>query len=133
MSEETPDKSVQFITKLVQLTQDGELQWTSVPVPLGSVSPSAFVALVNGKKLRIFKVQRTVMVPDMIGSIFGREPTTKPKAVQRAILEVLDDFEQVTYTFDRIAGLDDLYQSASFSASGLDDLMNSVLGKKNDK
>ena len=41
----------------------------------------------------------------------------KPITVQVVLLEVLDDFDQVSYTFDGVTGLLDLYESASFSAS----------------
>ncbi|HRF07772.1 MAG TPA: hypothetical protein PL193_03895 [Xanthobacteraceae bacterium] len=124
MAEEGHDKSVQFITKLVQLTQDGNLRWTPTPAVLSSANSSAFSTVINDRKLRIYLVQpKFVGSTSALATILGTDSASR----KIAVLELLDDFEQPVYSFERIAGLEDLYRSASFSASGVDDLINSVL------
>lgn len=134
MATDTPDRSVQFIAKLVQLTQDREIRWTVVPAPDESSSQfsSAFVSNIDESQLRIRKVRREVRVDAMVsilGSIAGSSPA-KTRMTESVLLEVLDEFGQVSYTFDRTSGLSDLYESAAFSASKVDDLMDSILKRK---
>jgi hypothetical protein len=126
---EKADKSVQFIAKLVQLTQENELRWDAVPNPAdipGKAASAAFTALIDGTRLRTYKISRELRL-DPNTALFGR---VKPTVVQAPVLEILDDFDQVSYTFDGITGLTDLYESASFSASKVGDLMDSVLRRR---
>ena len=48
------------------------------------------------------------------------------RKVEKTVLEVLDG-SLVTFTFEGMSGLRDLYDSVSFSASKVDELMDSVL------
>ena len=126
------DKSVQFIAKLVQLTQDKRLRWESAPRPNQSEeapSAAAFTASIEGKNLRLYKVKREV-VADFLSGMFGPRDAPRRRIIWTAILEILDEFGQATFTFERTTGLNDLYESASYSASRVDDLMDSVLRRK---
>lgn len=127
MAAEKPDKAVQFVAKLVQLTQDNELRWESAPNPKEGTDRSAsaaFTTQIDGSRLRTYKVNREVRRESPFTT--GGRPTT----IRVVLLEVLDDFDQVTYTFSGITGLTDLYESASFSASKVNELMDSVLRRK---
>lgn len=132
MAADPKDKSVQFIAKLVQLTQDKRVRWEPIPYP-GSDSNqgAAYSTAVEGKQLRLYRAMREVIVNDVIASaIFGGAPEQRKRSTQVAILEVLDDFGQATFTFDRTTGLNDLYESAAYSASRVDDLMDAILRRK---
>jgi len=131
VSADSTDRSVQFIAKLVQLTQDRKMRWQSIPHPNPESSGSAaYSASIEGKELRIYKTKREVLVGlDAIARALGREE--KRRVTQAVtILEILDDFGQAAFTFDHITGLNDLYQSAAYSASRVDDLMDAVLKMK---
>jgi hypothetical protein len=128
MPTDTPDRSVQFVAKLVQLTQERKVRWEPVRAPREESAKavgSAFTTSIDGRSLRIYKTEReTVTFVGFLGS-FGEEP--RRRIISTPILEVLDDFHQAAYSFERLTGLDDLYDAASYSASRVDDLMESVL------
>ncbi len=129
-----PELSVQFISKLVQLTTEGELEWR-----LGTVnaltSPdsrtSSYETDIDGQRLRIYRVTRP-MTDVSSGGYLGPSgpsgPTTRGVVVPA--LDIMDDFGRVKYTFEGIAGLRDLYEAASFSSSKVRDLMELVLRRK---
>jgi hypothetical protein len=68
-----------------------------------------------------------VRIGDPIEGYFTGRASPKTRFIHVAILEVLDDFGQASYSFDRTTGLDDLYDSAAFSASKVGELMDSIL------
>lgn len=122
MATDKPDRTVQFITKLVQLSQDGHLRWENalLPGPSESEGGAVFTASIDGKTLRLYKARREFLTADLFG-------TTTRKNLLTPILEVLDYSNRPSFTFERTTGLNDLYESASYSASGVSDLIDSVL------
>jgi hypothetical protein len=138
-----PDKTVRFISKLVQLTQDRKIEWQSAASP---EQGTAFLAVVGGRRIRIYKFSKEVPNPDYasyasptshvttssFGTIFGSTSAVPPKTILRsgAVLEVFDDAGRAAYKFENRTGLSDLYESASYSAAKVDDLMDAVLGKE---
>lgn len=137
---EQQSKPVRFISKLVQLTQERKIEW-EVAGTQGS-GPS-FVATVEGRRLKIFKYSEKQPNPDYARlfnnsgaftlstlTISGRPNPPETIIVQGIVLEIADDAGRPAYKFDNRAGLADLYESASFSASKVDELMDTVLAKK---
>jgi hypothetical protein len=123
---EKGDKSVQFISKLVQLTQEKSITWEPTALPGSddsSLNAVAYKTEVDGKELRLYRARRELSELDPFGILYGGDE--KKRVV--SILEVLDEFGRAVYAFQDRAGLDDLYESASYSASKVDDLMDSVL------
>lgn len=141
-----PEKAVKFISKLVQLTQDKKVAW-EVASSAPRDADSAFIANVEGRTLKIYRYSREIPNPDYeayvsrqstfaltisSATLFGsKEPPEPPKTVLRSgtNLEVLDG-NILAYRFSNKAGLSDLYESASYSAAKVDDLMDAVLKKK---
>jgi hypothetical protein len=133
MTVEKLDKSVQFVAKLVQLTQDKKIKWDGVSSPRATgdkVSRAEFLTTVEDTKLRVFEATREVVLDATVGILFGSRDQSKTRMVKVPILEVLDDQGRVTYTFENKTGLGDLYQAAAYSASKVDDLIDAVLRKK---
>jgi hypothetical protein len=133
MAAEKPDKSVQFIAKLVQLTQDKKIEWDSVSSPRtpgDKVVRAEFVTTVDGTKLRTFETTKEVQLDFPATVFFTTHDAPKTRSVRVPILEVLDEQGRVTYTFESKTGLSDLYEAAAYSASKVDDLMDAILRKK---
>ncbi len=127
------DVAVKFVSKLVQLTQEGKLNWrgTAAPVRFKNVPPSAaFLTEIDGKSLRIYKTrnERTVLSGGgLLGTLGTLEPQTKTVVTMDPVLEVLDKYQQTAYAFEETAGLDDLYEAAAFASADVNELIDSVL------
>jgi hypothetical protein len=142
--QEERDKSVRFISKLVQLTQDRKVKWEAVTAPPNS--EAAFATDIEGRKLRIFRYSERIPNPDYAAytspgltlgstlttlSILGTTKPAPPETVIRSgtILQIIDAQGRSVYKFENRTGLSDLYESASYSAAKVDELMDTILGK----
>jgi hypothetical protein len=152
----TSDKTVKFVAKLVQLTQDGRCNWTAEGSATGG--GANLTASIDGASLRIYQNSEVVENPlwmyvhrdelqDSLSSnyvtlspsinVWNRRvlsPKIKedvPATIVRKdiVLEVLKDGIPV-YRFTDVTGLSDLYDSAAFSAAKVGDLMDAVLSKE---
>jgi hypothetical protein len=132
MASDMADKPVQFIVKLVQLTQDGKLRWKSARSPeqdRAKTGPGAFVAEIDGRRLRLYKAKREIVYNPLSGFIFSPPEEPRTRIIQISVLEVLDEFDQAAYSFEDMTGLNDLYEAAAYSASKVADLMDAVLAR----
>jgi hypothetical protein len=117
-------RAAQFITNLLQLTQEKKIDWAA------SLSPrddgrTAFVADVEGKTLRLYRYQQQVDEFADTGMLF---PARRSRTIDLTCLEVVDS-GLVTYTFEGLSGLSDLYDSAAYSGSNVDALIDAILEK----
>ena len=145
-AKEDRDKSVRLISKLVQLTQDQHIKWQ-----VGNTAPGAetsFVSTVEERKLRIYRYSEKITNPDYISytspynlffgssikssGLLGTARPAPPETITRAgiVLEVLDEMNRPVFKFENRTGLSDLYESAAYSASKVDELIDAVLGMK---
>ncbi|WP_458424953.1 hypothetical protein [Methylorubrum extorquens] len=118
MSEDI-SKSVRFIAKLLELTQDGHLSWE-----IGA--EESFTTNLEGRILKIHQVRRRA---DPAGS--GKNATRTwlgtPAFKNVVALELLNEEGKVTFKFENVAGMRDLWQAVNFSASKVDDFIDKVL------
>jgi hypothetical protein len=122
------DRAAQFITKLLQLTQEKKIEWRPTGSPRDD-GRTAFLADVEGKTLRLYRYQKQSEGYE-VTDFFGSSPSTRKRnrMVEVTCLEVVD-FGLVTYTFEGLSVLSDLYDSAAFSASNVDALIDAILEK----
>ena len=118
-------RAAQFITKLLQLTQEKKIDWRASSSPRDD-GRTAFEADVEGKTLRLYRYQKEVEEHGDTGSLFGASPKRRTRMGEVTCLEIVD-FGLVTYTFEGLSGLSDLYDSAAYSASNVDALINAIL------
>lgn len=124
------DRAAQFITKLLQLTQEKKIEWRPSSSPRDD-GRTAFLADVEGKTLRLYRYQKQAETYDTgdTGSLFGASSSKRrTRMAEVTCLEVMD-LGLVTYTFEGLSGLSDLYDSAAFSASNVDALIDAILEK----
>jgi hypothetical protein len=137
------DVSLKFIAKLVRLTSEGSLRWASTPSPVESRNAlmpvsAAFRAELDGRTMRIYQKRTTesgLTDTGMLGGgafgggggLLGADSQSMKVIV--TVLELLNEFDQVNYKFEDLAGLSDLYEAAAFSASDLKDWMEGVLNR----
>jgi hypothetical protein len=143
MAKSDRDRTVRFISKLVQLTQDKKIQWET-----SSSADRGFIAKINARQVRLYKYSEEIPNPAYaqyadpysiyststitIGGLFNQQRPEPPKTIitSGVILEVYDNAGRPAYKFDSTTGLYDLYESASYSAAKVDELIDSVLGKE---
>jgi hypothetical protein len=134
MSVDKSDVTYEFIARLLELTQDKELTWSSV----GSIDGvTAFGATLDNRRLRVRKIAHdeyhkanqpiwSTAPPNYMHV----PPPLKLGTSHRPVLELLDSKTgDVIYTFSGTYGLDDLYEAASFAAGKVDEFIASVLKK----
>jgi hypothetical protein len=79
---------------------------------------------VEGKTLRLYKYRKQVEEYDLFGTSLKR----LSRMAEVTCLEVLD-LGLVTYTFEDLSALADLYDNAAYSASDVDGFIDAILEK----
>jgi hypothetical protein len=105
-----PDQLVEAVAKLLALTQEGKIIWEADTRPGGS----GLVALHRGQHLRIRKVT-------------GKQRYYNEPPEVQVILEFIDGIGNSNWTFPEVEGLEDLYDAASYQASGVKDFLDDLL------
>jgi hypothetical protein len=124
------DKAVQFIAKLLRLTQTGAIEWSVGPSP-HDTDEIAFTASIEERMVRLYQFNeevRTVTTWDDADTMLSIRPNSEKRITRSTALDVLSD-GYVAYTFKNQAGLSDLYDSVAYAASKVEDLMDAVLAK----
>ena len=105
------DQFVEAVSKLLELTQEGKLLWES------DLSPGrrGLVAFHKGQRLRLQKL-----------SGGSRRYYNEPPSADVA-LEFVDDIGNPIFAFPEVEGLEDLYDAASYQASGVKDFLRDLL------
>jgi hypothetical protein len=135
------DKWYAAVGRLTKLTKDGELAWRAATSVESNQVPEDLVGLIYVAKqgnnlLRLYKVR---MLQDRFGvfpsgSIIAALPLPRRRAdlewVEKVILEMIDDYGNIRFTFPQISGLKDLYESVSYQAAGVRDFLEELLETK---
>lgn len=111
------NRAAKFVTKLLQLTTEKKIQWAVSDSPRKD-GRAAFVTELEGKRLRLYRYHDEISM----------HPWAAPTARDGTCLEVLD-VDRVTYTFESVSGLRNLYDLVSYSTSRVDELVDAVLEK----
>lgn len=127
MSDNKKDKAVQFVAKLLRLTNAGSIKWTPMPSPRGS-NQTAFKAIIDEKTLRLYRYEyEGYSFSSSYAQTYRSIVADPEKRTFSAIaLEIMTD-GYVTYTFKDTSGLSDLLESASYKAAGADEFIDQVL------
>lgn len=121
------NRTVEFVSRLVRLSQEDRIKWRPVPPSRGDKNYSAFQAKIGGRNLRIEETTQEIEDPS---SVFMLSTRVSPRLMTTsAYLDVLDEDGRVMYTLRNVAGLSDLFRSAGAAASGIEELIDSVLRK----
>ena len=127
----TLSKWEQAISKLVEFTQDGKLEWEIVNpkeyLPSGDIDGALLLVKYSDRYLLL--CQKAFM--RLSGGIFAAFSGTGTEVKDyRPELSVYDFATKVTvYTFPYSKLTDDLYRAATYNASKVDELISSILGE----
>ena len=135
--EEKKDKNIEAIAKIISLTRDDKLSWTSVnPNEVLNRSPedilsSVFVTHYKDKVLRIY--QRRYKGPSIsakIGALFSAAISSSDmRWYSEVVLELINDDGHSLWSFPIEDILKDLLEVIKYKASGASDLISSLLSE----
>ena len=138
--EESADRELEAILKLIKLTQEGTLKWKSAELS-GDLHETNTIKYVNvmtcsyaGKELRIFTRKKLKERPSVLdglisnASIFNTE-RTYPYWVEADVLEITDKQGQSLWRFAHKSAIDDLLNAAKYQVSGIKDFLGDILSK----
>lgn len=133
--EEKKDINVEALAKLISLTRNDKLSWTSVdPSEVFNRSPediisSVFVTHYKDKVLRIY--QRKYKGPSIgakLGAIFSSSISSgEMRWYTEVVLELINDEGHSLWSFPKEEILKDLLEVIKYKVSGASDLINSLL------
>src|SRR2546423_1848886 len=126
------NKWADAVTKLIKLTQDGELRWrTATPSESDIESKDGLQGVVYvtdymRSTLRLYKLRTKESSHFMFGG--GRVSKQSDFIWMETVkLELIDALGNTLFTFPQISGLKDLYSSVGYQTAGVDELLNNLL------
>lgn len=132
MAQET-SKLVEALSKLVELTQEGKIEWTAssehYSTPQDWLVVAAFKGQWEGWKLRITKFNRKIEPEALsltsISIALGRP--TKPYWKTQYKLDIVDDRGMELYSFPTSSVVSDLFETIQYQAAGVSGFMDKLL------
>jgi len=131
---EKQNKWVEAITKLIKLTQEGNLIWS----PKTGMDANRedyrvdtfFVSKYKNKILRLYKCNYRIDEPgplSQITSIFSDTKRKYPYWTSSITLEFIDDVGNTIWTFPYSNVLKDLLEAVRYQVAGVDDFIKDIL------
>lgn len=137
--EESTDRELEAILKLIKLTQDGTLKWQPVTQSGDLVETSAvkyaniMTCIYDDKLLRIYSEKKLKDKPNKLermltGSLLDEE-RSYPYWASTSVLEISNDKGQSLWRFAYKPAIKDLLNAAKYQASGVKDFLDNILSK----
>ncbi len=125
------DKYVDVIAKLVQLTQEGKLTWSSSnPSTTESVAgeqiESIFTTNYKRAKLRILR-KRYKHEPNISPAFLGFGSGAGPRWITETVLDMIDDGNFQLWRFPNVGPIDDLFSAVQYQVAGVKSFIENVL------
>ena len=127
------NKWVEAVSKLIQLTQQGQLDWNVVRsgesmIPNEEGVRLAFVTVYQERLLRIYsKTVEGSSLPVQMLSVSSTGVDVRPQEIDRVVLEIIDDEGNSLWQFPYTDALDDLYKAVRYQAAEVDELLDDLL------
>lgn len=123
------DDWVRAVARLIRLTEEGKLRWTSAQAPRSlqeQLVDVVFSAEYEGKRLRLHKEPKRINPP-----AYGAQ---YPYWIEEVVLELGDQAEEGWYTIPETEAAKELLESVEYQVYGVDDFLSKVLdaGKPSD-
>jgi hypothetical protein len=120
----TPEKWVQLVAKLIELTQEGKLTWEGPEN--GTIEASGrkftnYLALYQDKYFRVRRHSGDFLKKSKLGTEL-REPSPN-----KYFLSILDKDKNILYSIPDTVGIEDLFEAVMFQKAGIDKLLDDLL------
>jgi hypothetical protein len=135
------DRYIQLAAKLLELTQEGKLNWRVIqPRRTLTDDPARIVSVVYSarfkeKNLGLYQIQTKYEEPP-VGSLSASSAirmiigTPPPVWQYDTVLEFIDESDNCLWTFPHVSGLADLYKAVKFQVAGVAKFLDDVLGSE---
>ena len=131
MTETSLSKWEQAISKLVEFTQDGKLEWEIVNpkeyLQNADVSGAMLIVKYGDKHLLLYNKAYTYLSGGILASISGSGTEVKDYRPQLSVYDM--KAKSTVYTFPNSELVNDLYKAATYHAAKVDDLISNILGE----
>jgi len=134
---ETEDKWVEAVAKLIKLTQENKIKWSSSKPPdnlkgdADDYVETVFLTKYNEKNLRLYKRIYKVELDYLTSLGHFKIGTSLPKYTWRSevILEMLDLGNNKIWTFPTVTPLQDLLTSVSYQVADVNAFIENLLNE----
>jgi len=129
------NKLVESVTKIIKLTQEGNLKWSTSKIEKVETRDdiridTVFICKFKNKILRLFKSSFKVIKPgpfDFFTEKFFSCARKYPYWESSITLEFIDDAGITIWTFPNINALNDLFKAVQYQVAGIDEFLNEIL------
>jgi hypothetical protein len=129
MTETSLSKWEQAISKLIESTQDGKLEWKIVHpneyLPKDDTNGAMLTVNYGDKHLLLFKNAYMRSTGGVLAAFTG--PSSEVKDYRPNLCVYDTSSKVVVYTFPHSELVNDLYKAATFNASKIEELINNIL------
>ncbi len=132
-----PDKWVEAITKLIKLTQAGELKWSVDKADRLKGREdlrieTVFLTKHKDRNLRLYKYSYLVDDPGPFAaysysSLLSGKPPKYPYWSSSIALELIDEEGWTLWTFPQNYALNDLFKAVQYQVAGVDGFLKEIL------
>ena len=118
---ETKSKWVDGVAKLTTLTQEGKLKWSvgSANAGVTATANAPFYAEHKQRRIRILKRRGRLGMMGVTVAIGIPD--------EYVALELVNNADNLIWTFPEVAGLEDLYRAVQYQVAGVDEILNDFL------
>lgn len=125
------DKTLEAVTRMIELTQQGKLQWTTEALARGrniegTLMTPVFYAVYKQRLLRLYK---TKIEADTSG-ISGFSGFRTPPPLFIIVLEIVDENGHTLWSFPSTSALDDLLAAVQYRVAGVATFLDDILTEK---
>lgn len=135
MTETSLSKWEQAISKLVEFTQDGKLEWGIVNpkeyLPDDETTGVMLLVKYKDKHLILYQGSYTRISGNVFAVISGQGNEVEDFRPELSVYDVNE--KVIVYTFPYSQLVEDLYKAATFSAAKIDELISSILSESSEK
>lgn len=130
---EKKDKFVEAVTKLIKLTQEGELQWRSGDISRYDIKvESVFITEYKDRLMRLYKYVYKVQQPGpftLTHGIFGSK-REYPYWETSVKLEFIDSNGRTVWEFPSTPALFDLLEEVQYQVAEVDEFLDDIMAEK---
>lgn len=136
---EDQEKSVEAVSKLIELTQNNEVEWNArydqEVIPDDAGPDLVYITKFRGRLLRLYKESTVVDNPNAAdlfsGSTIIDQLVKGPSGagrVERIVLEIIDQVGNALWQFPQTDALKDLYEAVQYQTGGVDEFLDELRG-----
>ena len=132
-----PDKWVEAVTKLIKLTQAGELKWSAAKTDKKTNREdirieTVFLTKLKNRILRLYKYSYMIEEPGPYDRMFSTDfylasKRKYPYWASSIILEFIDEDGRSLWTFPQSNVLNDLLGAVQYQVAGVDEFLKEIL------